>query len=474
MKKIYNLFINENIKTWKKFSTALAITFCIVALIVVLALTHLAKYMNEKEESERLAQKANWREAIQEEIQKYEEQLLDETISQKEKSEFETIIEIYKIKLKYGIDDIGFGSWKAEIISRMLVTHQIDEKLLKLIENDDFLGYIQVQKDETKQLLDNNEITEQTYNDEMIILNLYEKCEIGKNSSHDIDWRQMVIQDIRAMQQSLRRGIDDQTNKILSVEKKQEYENKIKMDIYRLENDILPLEYADQRSYRMIFESFAISVETAIIAIFAIIIAGGSISSETSSGTIKFWALTPNKRWKILTAKILSILFYIVILTTIMALLTIVCGNIFFDTIGNEYLYMKNGNVETTGNTLFIIGYYIAKIIPVIFFAIFALMISALTRNSSVSIGLSVATYMGNGTVMAVLNSLITKDWMKFIPFNNLNISEKIFPNFEGLTEKIQTIATSGSLGFSLAVLGICIILMLVTAYDSFNNRDIV
>ena len=34
------------------------------------------------------------------------------------------------------------------------------------------------------------------------------------------------------------------------------------------------------------------------IAIFAIIIAGGAISSEVSTGTIKFWALTPNKRWK--------------------------------------------------------------------------------------------------------------------------------------------------------------------------------
>ena len=157
----------------------------------------------------------------------------------------------------------------------------------------------------------------------------------------------------------------------------------------------------------MTFESFTISVETAIIAIFAIIIAGGSISSETSSGTIKFWALTPNKRWKIITAKILSILFYITVLTLIMSLLTIICGNIFFDTQGNEYIYIKDAKVETTGNSLFIIGYYFAKIIPVIFFTIFAIMLSVLIRNSSVSIGLSVATYMGNETVMSILNLFI-------------------------------------------------------------------
>ena len=51
-----------------------------------------------------------------------------------------------------------------------------------------------------------------------------------------------------------------------------------------------------------------------LTAIFAIIIAGGAISTEVSTGTIKFWALTPNKRWKILTAKILSLLFYLTII----------------------------------------------------------------------------------------------------------------------------------------------------------------
>lgn len=474
MKKIYNLFINENIKTWKKFSTALAIAFCILALIVLLALSHLMKYMNEKSETEALEEKSDWRVDVQEKIQECKEKLLDETLSQEEKNELETSIEIYELNLKYGINAIGFGGWKEEILSRMLVFHQIDEKLVQLIENDDFAGYIQMQKDEKKEMLDNNQITEQVYNDEIIILDLYEKCEIGKNSTYISDWRLRVTQEIRSMQQSLRNGIDNSTNKILSVEKKQEYEDKIKMDIYRIENNIIPLEYADSRSYRMIFESFAINVETAIIAIFAIIIAGGAISSEISAGTIKFWALTPNKRWKILTAKILSLLFYIIVLTLIMSLLTIACGNIFFDTQGNEYLYVRDGDVEKIGNTLFIIGYYFTKIIPILVFALFALMFSVLTRNSSVSIGISVAIYMGNSTVMAILNLFITKDWMKFIPFNNLNISEKIFPNFESLTETTQSIATSSSLSFSLVVLGVWAVLMLVTAYDSFNNRDIV
>lgn len=471
MKKIYKLFINENIKTWKKLSTALAIAFCITALIATLGIAKFMEYANEKSKTD-FFQNNDWRKQAQEKIQECEQELQDDTLSEDDRNKLETTKEVYNLSLKYNIN-ISSSDWRANVL-RLIGVYEVDKKLVKLIEKDDFAGYIQMKRDDNKQFLLENQMTQEEYDDEMLILDLYSKYEIGRNQSEDtnIDWREIVISEIRQMQQDLRRGIDVETNKILSVEKKHEFEDRIKMDIYRIENNIIPLEYNDTSS-RMIFEIFAISVEIAIIAILAIIIAGGAISSETSSGTIKFWALTPNKRWKILTAKILSLLFYIVIFTLIMAFLTIACSNIFFDVQGNEYIYVKDGNVENIGNTLFIIGYYFTQMIPVIVFALFALMLSVLTRNSSVSIGISVATYMGSGVTMNILNTIITKDWMKFVPFNNLNIFEKIFPNFQGLTESTQFIATSSSLQFSLAVLGVCVVLMLVTAYDSFNNRDI-
>ena len=136
---------------------------------------------------------------------------------------------------------------------------------------------------------------------------------------------------------------------------------------------------------------------------------------------------------------------------------------------------MKNGNVEKIGNTLFTIGYYFAKLVPVILFAIFALMLSVITRNTSVSLGLSLATYMGNSFVMLIINSFIDKDWVKIIPFNNLDIADKVFPNFQNIISAVDIVsADTTSLGFSLAVLGVCAILMFVTMYDSFNRRDII
>lgn len=476
MSKICKLFINENIKTWKKFSTKLAIVLCILALIGVLALVQLMKYIEEKEALE-YVDNSEWRERAQEEIKYSKQELLVENLEQEERSYIENRIKVYELSLRYDVNIFG-DSWKNKILQGMMVSPEIDEKLIQLIEKDDFTGYIQMQKDEQKQKLNNKEITQAEYDDQMIILDLYDKCEIGKNdiniNSYYFDWRESIISEIQSMQSSLRTGIDNQTNKVLTVEKKQEYEDEIKIDIYRIENNIVPFEYAYTECFRMMYETMAISFVTSVIAIFAIIIAGGAIASEISTGTIKFWALTPNKRWKILTAKILSLLFYTVLVTLLMAVLTVACSNIFFDTPGNEYLYVKDGNVETLGNALFIIVNYFAKMIPVIVFTLFALMLSVVTRNSSAAISFSVGIYMGNSVVMSILNTYIKKDWVRFIPFNNLNIADKIFPNFEGFVTTSETFATSTSLGFSFAVLGICVVLMLVTAYDSFNNRDIV
>ena len=101
-------------------------------------------------------------------------------------------------------------------------------------------------------------------------------------------------------------------------------------------------------------------------------------------------------------------------------------------------------------------------------------MLSVITRNTSVSLGLSIATYMGNSVAMLIVNAYIKKDWVKLIPFNNLNIVDKIFPNFQSVISTGLENTTTTSLEFSLAVLGVCAILMFVTMYDSFNKRDII
>ena len=160
------------------------------------------------------------------------------------------------------------------------------------------------------------------------------------------------------------------------------------------------------------------------------------------------------------------------------SIVTIVLSNVFFGNTetGEQYIYVENGEIKVIESNLFVFEQYFVKMIPVVIFVLFAIMLSTLTRNSATSISFSLALYLGNGIAMSIINSFIKSEWIKFVPFNNLNIFDKIFTNYTSpINFSMGTSFTSTtSLTFSLAVLGVCTILMLVTMYDSFNKRDII
>lgn len=475
--KIFKLFISENIKTWKKFSTKVLL---VIVLLSIMAVLGIAKLMQKLDNNVTYTREvANYNEEnLKSQIEYLKSELENDSLDEVSKQNIKKQIEQYQLCLDYNID--GYGStWRNDIVEQIVDAKMIDdtekaEKLIKLLKEDNFNEYIEIQRQSLKESLKSKSITEQEYNDEILVLDLKEKYEIGKDEQENT-WKNYAIIEIETNQKSLRTGINQQTRKVLKAEEKQELEDAIKIDIYRLENNIPTAEQGSDNNYRMRYEMMAPTFVVAVISIIAIIIAGGAISTETSEGTIKFWALTPNKRWKILTAKILSLIFYILIITLISSLLSIVVANVFFNGDGETYLYVQNGQVKEIGNALYTIEYYMVKTIPVIMFALFALMLSVITRNTAVSVSIGIALYMGNGIFMTIINSFVTKDWVRYIPFNNLNLVDKVFPNAGKLIDTgVSNFATTSSLGFSMTVLGVCAILMLVTMYDSFNKRDII
>lgn len=475
--KIFKLFISENIKTWKKFSTKVLLVIVLLSIMAVLGITKLMQKLDNNVTYTR--EVANYNEEnLKSQIEYLKSELENDSLDEVSKQNIQKQIEQYQLCLDYNID--GYGStWRNDIVEQIVDAKMIDdtekaEKLIKLLKEDNFNEYIEIQRQSLKESLKSKSIKEQEYNDERLVLDLKEKYEIGKDEQENT-WKNYAIIQIETNQRSLRTGINQQTRKVLKVEEKQELEDAIKIDIYRLENNIPTAEQGSDNNYRMRYEMMAPTFVVAVISIVAIIIAGGAISTETSEGTIKFWALTPNKRWKILTAKILSLIFYILIITLISSLLSIVVANVFFNGDGETYLYVQNGQVKEIGNALYTIEYYLVKTIPVIMFALFALMLSVITRNTAVSVSIGIALYMGNGIFMTIINSFVTKDWVRYIPFNNLNLVDKVFPNAGKLLDiGVSNFATTSSLGFSMTVLGVCAILMLVTMYDSFNKRDII
>ena len=410
-------------------------------------------------------------------------------------------IEVYELALENDINyefSNNYNYWKRQILDEIMAlrtkvmllennkylskeqkkdkeeTQNQAEERINIIKNDDYTGYIELLKREEKDKLDDKEIEQDEYNDNIYLLDLKAKYEIFKNDGMEYTSKQSIYSDIELIKESLRTGLNSNNGKLLKPSQIKEMEDALKIDIYKLENNIAVIEsMTDERAvYDTVSEQFSMLM----VSLLMIIIAGSAISTEISKGTIKFLLFTPNKRWKILFAKVVSTILILLALTVILSLLSVLIGNIFFEKAGSDYIYIKNGNVQKLSYIEYKVLYFLASSIDILVYMFFAFMLSVVTRNTALAVGLSVASYVGSGIVMNLINMYIKADWVKFIPFNNFGIADKIFTSSVSYTtmQMASEAMNNVSVWFSLGVLGVSTLLMIITMFDSFNKRDIV
>jgi len=410
-------------------------------------------------------------------------------------------IEVYELALENDINyefSNNYNYWKRQILDEIMAlrtkvmllennkylskeqkkdkeeTQNQAEERINIIKNDDYTGYIELLKREEKDKLDDKEIEQDEYNDNIYLLDLKAKYEIFKNDGMEYTSKQSIYSDIELIKESLRTGLNSNNGKLLKPSQIKEMEDALKIDIYKLENNIAVIEsMTDERAvYDTVSEQFSMLM----VSLLMIIIAGSAISTEISKGTIKFLLFTPNKRWKILLAKVVSTILILLALTVILSLLSVLIGNIFFEKAGSDYIYIKNGNVQKLSYIEYKVLYFLASSIDILVYMFFAFMLSVVTRNTALAVGLSVASYVGSGIVMNLINMYIKADWVKFIPFNNFGIADKIFTSSVSYTtmQMASEAMNNVSVWLSLGVLGVSTLLMIITMFDSFNKRDIV
>lgn len=493
MVKLFKLLKNENKKELKKISTKIFIGVAIFTIILAVMFTTFIGWLNRFGNS---MMDKNWKESLQFEIDDttkydlYKAKEMEDTVSVKN---IEARLKIYKLAIE---NDINFyfssKEWKALGIedlvnktSELKLYYYVDEnnvidntgridEFFTLVKNDDYSGYIETYKKWMKEDLDKYVISKEEYDALKEDFELKEKYEIGKNN--ESAWKLELINEIKDIKEQLDKNINVYTRKVLTYEQKEQLENRLKIDSYRLDNDISLIGTGiDETNYREYFDSFAKSFSMLVLSILVIMMAGSAIASEYSKGTIKFLCMTPYKRWKILLAKFINIVLIMVVVTLVLSIITIVVGNLLYSSSSaNPYLFVKDGEVCKLDHNIYTILNFLVEDIEIFVYLVFALMLSVVTRNTAVSIGASIGTYLGNGIAMSLINMFVKSEWIKFIPFNNFNLSSRIFTNTTTMMPNASSdIVSNIPVVFSLAVLGVCSILMIVTMFDSFNKKDI-
>lgn len=501
MSNFFKLYINENTKIFKKKSTMIFIIILLLAIIGSAGMAFLVNLSNNTN-----SDNSSMQEIAKNIVTSNEGRLEElEKSGQKNSMEYNSIlsnVETYKYGIENNIDVI-FGNnndWKSQFLREILNARTsylnskyIDkleetklkdletkiDKMYNILKENNFNEYINMKIEQLDEQLKNKQISKEQRD---IFAQTYErakKYEIGKSTENT--WKTSVNNEIQTANLNLLNGVNSNTRMVLSVEDKEKLKNDIILNEYRLENNIpSTVNSGNMNNLRSVFESLSEEITMGILGLFMVLTAGGILSREFSKGTIKLLMINPAKRWKVLLAKLLTIIVILVVFTLVLSLLTSLVGaTVFSKYESHPYIEVSNGQVHSTPHFAYTIIRFLTYNIDIFIYVLLAMMISTITRSTSAAVGTSIFLYMGNSIIMLILNSLIKKEWMKFIPFNNMNLTNKIFSGEVGVVSSINNVMMNSAVvshitvGFALTVLSVCAILMVITMFDSFNKRDI-
>lgn len=345
---------------------------------------------------------------------------------------------------------------------------------MDMMETDNYDAYIDYKIKECEKEYRNGIIDEDTQNIEIYMLEVEKKYEISKYDASTNFWKYKAKNEIkRAITTLIREDIT------LSVEERNELNEKIDLASYKIGNNI-----ANNDEEVINFNDYYIEaakiLTLSILTIYIIITACTSISSEFSKGTIKELVTSPNKRWKVILAKIVTIAILMVIISVILSLLSQLFGSAFFgDYSASKYVYYSQGQIMTIDGFVYNILKFLVIDIQIFMYMLISITIATLISKTAISVSLSVFIYSSTSIFLEYFNSIVNKEWLKFIPFNNFNLTHKIFSkgaddiNIYNWAPIHNEIVSSVDLKFSIIVILICAALLLITAIDSFRKKEI-
>lgn len=437
MSSFFALVKNEYIKIYKKTSTRIMLVIFLAAVLCFAPLMKLINHIAIKEF-------ASWDSS---------DYMVDEI--ERKKREFENNEDIpfaeYKLELCDAVDSAE--DWQTMAFYKGMASQDKQEiqRLTMICKMDDWRGFCKFMEENT--------------------FDEGEKWAYGYRLEHDIGFGEEF-----AKQNAL---IDNVTEAMSGYDSglggdgltKTE---KIAIGKYQLENEIYDNTSVKGGSLLNIdlineFEFWDVFIKTPFlvtgIGIIMIVLAGSTVASEFSQGTVKFLLINPVRRGKILMAKyftVMSLGFLLII--TLMVLSIPMIGIFFgFDGFTAPYLAVKDGEVVSQSSFIYLFKTYMLASVEIVVTTTLALMISSLLRSTALAI---VAGFMvrsiGSGiiSVMAMLNM----DWGRYLIFANTDLlaianGESPFPQ--------HTVA------FALVVIAAHLAVFILTAWDGFTRRSV-
>ncbi|MGL5354066.1 MAG: ABC transporter permease [Clostridium sp.] len=240
---------------------------------------------------------------------------------------------------------------------------------------------------------------------------------------------------------------------------------------YGLENDIPNLNaIKDARS--IIDGTYDIFVILAVIVV--ILIGGGIVSQEFSTGTVRLLLIRPVSRWKILLSKLLSLLIIGLGVGALSVIILIISSGatLGFETLQTPVIQTISGNVVEVDYINYMLPHLAVSLASLLFIIALVFTISTLSRNTALAVAISMLLYVGTLPIVMIVGSSLKQPWIvnTMIPYMN-NSAMKLVPTTIGLIQEQSGIVINQSGGI-LQLLVVSVV-MLVATFAIFIKKDI-
>ena len=267
------------------------------------------------------------------------------------------------------------------------------------------------------------------------------------------NWKQVLQTEIKEEKKELKDMANAPKNQIVYLERD------VAIKEYRIEHNISP--NAEYSVWGFVGDA-ANMIQFA--GLFVIIIAAGIVASEFNWGTIKLLLIRPIDRGKILASKYMAVIVFAFMLLKCIICLFIPSWRYFIwytrDSV--PYLNYVDGKITEQSMALHLVIFYAMKSINMIMLATMAFMMSAVFRNSSLAIGLSIFLMFTGGQLTSLLAMKFA--WAKYVLFANTDLMQYFegIPMVEGMT-----------LTFSVMMIVVYFVFFQISAFAIFKKRDV-
>ncbi len=201
-----------------------------------------------------------------------------------------------------------------------------------------------------------------------------------------------------------------------------------------------------------------------IIALFAVIFVSACVAGEYTEGTMKMMISRPFSRSEILTSKLaVSAVYALEMFAAFLIVEFLGLGiTLGFGDMGAKALLWTGSQILYLAAPVKLLALYGLDFLSVLFYVIFALLLSVLFRSRSLATGISIFMLLIGGSIFMLL--IVFFGWAKYIPFGLTTYSLFLIDG---------SLLPGVDLGFALLVSGLYAAAFLIASYFVFQKRDI-